>query len=211
MFFLVSVIFPQLRRSTVSWHSKSRRKIEDFGPDQNHRLSEPVFFCKHKLQLMLPMVIGFPFRTVPQRRKLLVILYHGTKLEANARNSVLSHSSEEKTTLNSIPWNKNISKYLESCSKPFHGRDNNSEFRLKQVSDENMQSIVCWSRISCKTNFFKPFLSVPNFGIDSSVNFGMPRNEHFLLRNNGSHQVYSAEVFRNKIPTPALEVKIPVL
>jgi hypothetical protein len=157
------------------------------------------------------MVIGIPFRTVPQRRKMRVILYHGSKLEANARNSVLNHSSEEKTTRNSVPWNKNISKYLESCSKPFHGRDNNSEFRLKHVSDENVLSIVCWSRISCKTNFFKPFLSVPNLGIDSSVNFGMPRNEHFLPRNNGSHQVSSAEFYRNKIPLPALEVKIPVL
>ncbi len=99
-------------RCFFCWHSKSRRKIDYFGPDQNHRLSErfqgqkftfwPVFFCKHKLQLMLPMVIGFPFRTVPQRRKLLVILYHGTKFEANTRNSVLNHSSEEKTTRNSV-------------------------------------------------------------------------------------------------------------
>jgi hypothetical protein len=32
-----------------------------------------------------------------------------------------------------------------------------------------------------------PFPSIPSFGIDYSVNFGMPRNnEHFLPRNNGS-------------------------
>ncbi len=31
------------------------------------------------------------------------------------------------------------------------------------------------------------FRSVPSFGIDSSVNLGMPRNEHFFPRNNGNH------------------------
>ncbi len=36
-----------------------------------------------------------------------------------------------------------------------------------------------------KLIFFMPFSSVPSLGIDSSV--GMPRNEHFLPRNNGSH------------------------
>jgi hypothetical protein len=39
--------------------------------------------------------LGFPF--------------HETKIEANFRNSVLNHSMEEKTTLNSTPWNKNRS------------------------------------------------------------------------------------------------------
>ncbi len=74
-------------------------------------------------------ILGIPFRTVPQRRKMLGILYHGTKLEANARNSVLNHSAEEKTTRNSVPWKKTVSKHLEFCSEPFCGRDNNSEFR----------------------------------------------------------------------------------
>jgi hypothetical protein len=63
---------------------------------------------------------------------MLGILYHGTKLEANARNSrnsILNHSVEEKTTWNSVLWNKNISKHLEFCSESFSGRDNNSEFR----------------------------------------------------------------------------------
>ncbi len=31
------------------------------------------------------------------------------------------------------------------------------------------------------------FPSFPSLGIDSSVNLGMPRNEHFLPRNNGTH------------------------
>jgi hypothetical protein len=45
---------------------------------------------------------------------MLGILYHGTKLEANARNSVLNHSAEEIKTRNFVP---------------------------KHVSDENMLSI----------------------------------------------------------------------
>jgi hypothetical protein len=131
-------------------------------------------------------ILGIPFRIVPQRRKILGILYHGTKLDANARNSVLNHSAEENTTRNSVPWNKNISKYLEFCSEPFRGRDNYSEFRSEAcLGRKHAVNSVCWSRIFCKTNFVVPFPSVPSFGIDSSVNFGMPRNEHFLPRNNG--------------------------
>ena len=41
--------------------------------------------------------LGIPFRIVPQRRQMLGILYHGTKIEANSRNSVLNHSAEQKT------------------------------------------------------------------------------------------------------------------
>ncbi len=60
-------------------------------------------------------ILGILFWIVPQRRKMIGILYHGTKLEANARNSILNHSAEETTTWNSI---------------------------LKHVSDENMLSIL---------------------------------------------------------------------
>jgi hypothetical protein len=41
--------------------------------------------------------LGIPFRTVPQKRRILGILYNGTKMEANSRNSVLNHSAEQKT------------------------------------------------------------------------------------------------------------------
>ncbi len=61
-------------------------------------------------------ILGIPFRTVPQRRKMLGILHHGTKLEANARNSVLYHSAEEKTTRNLVPRNKNISNSVPNHS-----------------------------------------------------------------------------------------------
>jgi hypothetical protein len=62
---------------------------------------------------------------------MLGILYHGTKLEANARNSVPNHFTENKTTRNSVLWNKNISTHLGFCSESFRGKDNNSEFRFE--------------------------------------------------------------------------------
>ncbi len=105
-------------------------------------------------------ILGIPFRTAPQRRKMLGILYHGKKLVANARISVSNHSAEETTSLNSFP---------------------------KHVSDENIPSILfAGAGFFVKLVFFMPFPSIPNFRIDSSVNFRRPRNEHFLLRNNGS-------------------------
>jgi hypothetical protein len=39
-----------------------------------------------------------------------------------------------------------------------------------------------------------PFPSIPSLVIDSSVNLGMPRNKHFLPRNNGNH---SKSILRN--------------
>jgi hypothetical protein len=72
--------------------------------------------------------LGIPFRTVPQRRKMLRILYHGTKIEANSGNSVLNHSAEQKTL--GIPY----------CL----------EFRSGQKYPVYS---VCWSRIFCISNF----------------------------------------------------------
>ncbi len=112
--------------------------------------------------------------SIPQRKKMLGILYRGTKIEANSRNSVLNHSVEEKTTRNSVPWNKNRSKLLEFRSEACLGR-------------KHAVNSVWWSRIFCKTNFFMSFPSVLSFGIDSSINLGMPRNEHFLPQNNVNH------------------------
>ena len=99
---------------------------------------------------------------------MLGIRYHGTKLEANARNSVMNHSAEETTTRNSVP---------------------------KHVSDENSLSILLdGAGFFVKLIFFMPFPSVPSFGIESSLNLGMPPNEHFLSRNNGS---CSESILRN--------------
>jgi hypothetical protein len=102
-------------------------------------------------------ILGIPFRTVPQRRKMHGILNNGTKKGANAWNSVLNHSAEEKQLgipFQSMSWKKTI--------------------------------LFAGARFFVKLIFFMPFPSVPNFGIDTSVNLGRPRNELFLPRNNGS-------------------------
>jgi hypothetical protein len=50
---------------------------------------------------------------------MLGILYYGTKLEANARNSVPNPSEEETTTLNSVPT-KIVKYYSLSGYSPFN-------------------------------------------------------------------------------------------
>jgi hypothetical protein len=82
---------------------------------------------------------------------------------------------------------------LEFCSGPFHGRENSSEFRSEAVSNKNI--LFAGAGFFVKLIFFIPFPSVQSLGIDSSVNLGMPRNEHFLPRNNKNN---SAEFFGTK-------------
>jgi hypothetical protein len=115
---------------------------------------------------------------------------------------------------NSVPLNRKRSKLSKFCSEAFCGRENSSEFRsvrktrklLKFCSGafyerETARNSIAWSKSSkfskfCmltvlpplfKINFWKllgQFRAFPSFEIDSSVNFGMPRNEHFLPGNN---------------------------
>jgi hypothetical protein len=80
---------------------------------------------------------------------MLGIQYHGTKLEAKARDSVLNNSAEEKK--HGIPF----------CGTKIQANTWNSvpNYSAEEIttrnSDENILSIsVCWSRIICKTNFF---------------------------------------------------------
>jgi hypothetical protein len=118
------------------------------------------------------------------------IMYRGTEIEANTRNSVPNHSAEEKPTRNSVPWKKNssnlrlllIANLSEFRSETCHGR-------------KHAVNSVCWSRFFVKLIFFMSFRSVPSFGMDSSVNLGMARNEHFLPRNNGNHSESIPRVF----------------
>ncbi len=49
------------------------------------------------------------------------------KNRSKLSNSVPNPFPEDKTTQNSVPWNKNRSKLLEFRSKPFRGRENISE------------------------------------------------------------------------------------
>ncbi len=51
-----------------------------------------------------------------------------------------------------------------------------------------------------------PFPSVPRLGIDSSVNRVMPRNEHFLPRNNGNYSESIPRIFseQNSVANPMI-------
>ncbi len=87
----------------------------------------------------------------------------------------------KETTWNSVPWNKNISKHLEFCSEPFRERDNISEFRnYACLGRKQAVNSVCWSMIFCKKKFFDDISFHFKLRNRSSVNLGMPRNEHFL-------------------------------
>ncbi len=110
-------------------------------------------------------ILGIPFQTILQRRKMLGILYHGTKLEANARNS---ETIPRKRKQLGIPFHgtKKISKHLEFCSKPFRERDNNSEFRSEGMSEKMLSILFAGAVFFVKLIFFMPFPSVPSFGID---------------------------------------------
>jgi hypothetical protein len=46
--------------------------------------------------------LGIPFRTVSQRRKMLVIPFRGKEIEANSQNSVPKHISDKKNAVYSI-------------------------------------------------------------------------------------------------------------
>jgi hypothetical protein len=51
---------------------------------------------------------GIPFRTISRKRKMLGILYRGTKIEAKLsefRSEIPNHAAVEKTTRNSVPRN----------------------------------------------------------------------------------------------------------
>jgi hypothetical protein len=57
-------------------------------------------------------------------RKTLGILFQGTKIKANSLNSVLYSSAEEKTTQNSLMWNKKEAN--SQYSVPNHSAEENT-------------------------------------------------------------------------------------
>jgi hypothetical protein len=131
---------------------------------------------------------------------MLGILYHVTKIEADSRHSVLSHSAEEKTTRNLVPWNKNRRKL--------------SEFRSEAcLRGKYAVYSVCWSRIFSESNFFHAvsFRSEPR-----NLLFCKPRiasevgMSAFFRRitEPSPFRVYSAEFFLNEIPLPTLAVTL---
>ncbi len=110
-----------------------------------------------------------------------------------------------------ITWTR---KFSEFHSKPFRRGMLWIPFRGKQTLGAPFQSMSQMKKccLLClleqdfvKQIFFMPFSSLPSLGIDSSVNIIMPRNEHFLPRNKGSHSEFlQRNFFLNKIPLPTL-------
>ncbi len=73
---------------------------------------------------------------------MLEILYHGTKIEATSRNSVLNNSAEQKTL--GIPFGivsqRRKKLGIPLCGKKIEAYSRN--FGSKHVSDKNMMSIL---------------------------------------------------------------------
>ncbi len=80
---------------------------------------------------------GIHIRIILRNKKMLGIPYRGTKLEANSRHSVPNHFTEEKTTRNTIPWNKNRTNRSELIPRNFSGK----KFRFQPLQiQENFLS-----------------------------------------------------------------------
>ncbi len=88
--------------------------------------------------------------------------------KAKSRNSVPNHSLEEKPTQNKTRQ-PNILKIV-------------SEKTTFCVQTNHFVKLFCYCFV--KLIFSAEFHSVPSFGIGSSAELGMPRNECFLPRNN---------------------------
>ncbi len=91
--------------------------------------------------------LGIPFRTVPQRRKMLRILYQGTKVEENSQNFVLNHSAEQKIL--GILF-RTVPKRRKTLRIPFRGkkmggknRSKLSEFRSKACLGKKTCCLFC--------------------------------------------------------------------
>jgi hypothetical protein len=82
-----------------------------------------------KTELTEQMVISVGIPVVPRNRNSRNSVPNPSAEEKTSRNSVPNPSAEEKTSRNSVPRNRNRSKLSEFPSKPFSGRENNSEFR----------------------------------------------------------------------------------
>ncbi len=156
------------------------------------------------------------------REKMLGIQYPGTNLEANFRNFVPNHSAEEKTTQNSIPWNKNGGNFRifflkhfteESVLSILSARTGNFRFEFLKLQRPKISKIVSekttfevqtnhlvkllW--LFCKNNICRiiPFrFELPNWP------FHGLRNEHFIPRDNGNRSQSIPWIFSERISVP---------
>ncbi len=105
------------RNSDIPRNRKSRNSVPNLSAEEKiTQNSVPWNKNRSKLHIIL-------FRTFLQKITQLGILFRGTKIDANSRNSVPNHSTEENTTGNSFPCNKNRNKLSECPSQPFRGRN----------------------------------------------------------------------------------------
>jgi hypothetical protein len=81
--------------------------------------------------------LGIPFRTLPPKRKKIGIPFRRTKIEAYSQNSAPNPSAEEKTTRNSVPWNKNRNKLSEEkqLGTPFCVEQNAAGYKKKSLGE----------------------------------------------------------------------------
>ncbi len=103
--------------------------------------------------------------------------------------------SDEQNTLRIpfwiIPRNRKLSEFRSGPFRREKKIEENSRNSIpKHISDNGMQSILLAGVGFFVKLIFMPFSSVPSLGMDSSVNHGMPRNEHFFPRNNESHSEF---------------------
>ncbi len=118
-------------------------------------------------------ILGIPFRTIPWKRTKLGIPFRATKIEIYSRNAVPNHSVGEKPTQNKMR------QLIISI--------NVAEKMIFEIQTNYLVKLFCCCFV--KLIFSAEFHSVPfrpSFGIVSSAELGMPRNECFLPQNNGT-------------------------
>ncbi len=121
--------------------------------------------------------LEFRFEPFHGRERNSDFLSEQQKIEINSRNSVPKHSVEEKPTQNKM----RLPNILITVS----------EKTTFDVQTNHFVKLFCCCFV--KLIFLRgiPFRSVPSFGIGSSADLGMPRNECFLPRINGNRGIFS--------------------
>jgi hypothetical protein len=92
-----------------------------------------------------------------------------------------------KHALNSVSWNKKffVLNHFLKTRQPKISKIV-SEKTTFEVQTNNLFSFVgCFVKLIFSRNSV-PLRSVPSFGIDTSVDLGMPRNEYFFPRDKGN-------------------------
>jgi hypothetical protein len=154
----------------------------------------------------------FLFRTLPRKRKHLGIPFRRTEIEAKSRNSLPNPSAEEKQL--GIPFRETEIEANSRNSVPNHSAEEKTTQNKSAaaVSDSIQIESFCRDRknwfpppwLKDIFSIFRLFRSVPSFGIGSSAELGMPRNEHFLPRNKETVPSLFRGIFseRNSVPNP---------